>query len=78
MTESTITIKGQSTLPKSVREALKIEPGDRLRYVILDDGPVRLMRTRPVAEQAAMQLVPPIGQGASPVAPPCDAARSAA
>ncbi|MDF3604715.1 type II toxin-antitoxin system PrlF family antitoxin [Paracoccus sp. DMF-8] len=54
MTESTITIKGQTTLPKSVREALEIGPGDRLRYVILDDGQVRLMRTRPVAELAGM------------------------
>lgn len=54
MTESTITIKGQTTLPKSVRDALDIGPGDRLRYVILDDGQVRLMRTRPVAGLAGM------------------------
>ncbi|MTH78033.1 AbrB/MazE/SpoVT family DNA-binding domain-containing protein [Paracoccus aestuariivivens] len=54
MSESTITIKGQTTLPKIVRQALDLEPGDRLRYVILDDGQVRLMRTRPVAELAGL------------------------
>lgn len=52
MSESTITIKGQTTLPKTVRQALALAPGDRLRYVILDDGQVRLLRTRPVAELA--------------------------
>lgn len=54
MSESTITIKGQTTLPKAVRQALELAPGDRLRYVILDDGQVRLMRTRPVAELAGI------------------------
>lgn len=49
MSESTITVKGQTTLPKSVRQALELGPGDRLRYIILDDGQVRLMRTRAVA-----------------------------
>lgn len=48
MSESSITVKGQTTLPKSVRQALDLMPGDRLRYVILDGGQVRIMRTRPV------------------------------
>lgn len=54
MSESTVTIKGQTTLPKSVRQALDLGPGDRLRYVILDDGQVRLMRTRPVLGLAGL------------------------
>jgi antitoxin PrlF len=54
MSESTVTIKGQTTLPKAVRQALDLGPGDRLRYLILDDGQVRLMRTRPVSELAGM------------------------
>lgn len=54
MSESTITIKGQTTLPKSVRQALDLGPGDRLRYVVLDDGQVRLMRARPVAGLAGL------------------------
>lgn len=54
MSESTITIKGQTTLPKQVRLALDLGPGDRLRYIILDDGQVRLMRTRPVSQLAGL------------------------
>lgn len=54
MTESTVTTKGQTTLPKAVRQALDLTPGDRLRYVILDDGEVRLMRARPMAGLAGL------------------------
>ena len=54
MSESSITVKGQTTLPKAVRQALDLGPGDRLRYVILDGGQVRIMRTRPVAALAGM------------------------
>ena len=54
MTESSLTTKGQTTLPKAVRHALDLQPGDRLRYVILDDGQVRLMRMVPAASLAGI------------------------
>lgn len=47
MLESTLTSKGQTTLPKEVREALGLKPGDRVRYR-LGDGEVRLVRPRDV------------------------------
>jgi AbrB family looped-hinge helix DNA binding protein len=47
MIESTITTKGQTTLPKAVREALSLEAGDRVRYVVLD-GEVRIRKVRPI------------------------------
>lgn len=50
MQESTVTSKGQTTLPKDVRVALHLHPGDRVRYMILDGGEVRLVRSRHVAE----------------------------
>ena len=50
MQESTVTSKGQTTLPKDVRTALDLHPGDRVRYMILDGGEVRLVRSRPIAE----------------------------
>ena len=50
MQESTLTIKGQTTLPADVRRALGLKPGDKLRYLLLDSGEVRLMRARPVAD----------------------------
>ena len=49
MAKSAITSKGQTTLPKSVREALGVRPGDRVRYVILDGNEVRLIPMRPLA-----------------------------
>lgn len=43
MRESTVTIKGQTTLPRDVRSALGLMSGDRVRYVILD-GEVRIVK----------------------------------
>ena len=48
MVESTITSKGQTTLPKPVREALGVKPGDRVRYLIIGDG-VRIIPMRPLS-----------------------------
>ncbi len=48
MIESGITSKGQTTLPKAVREALGVKPGDRIRYAILDNK-VMIMPALPVA-----------------------------
>lgn len=39
---STITSKGQVTIPKDVREHLGISTNDRIAFVIEDDGTVRL------------------------------------
>ncbi len=47
MITSTITSKGQTTLPKQVREALGVGAGDRVRYVILDNE-VRVLPMRPI------------------------------
>ena len=49
MQESKLTTKGQTTLPKNVRAALHLQPGDTLRYLVLD-GEVRLFKARPVSE----------------------------
>ena len=40
MTASKITSKGQITVPKAVREALAVSPGDRVNFVIHEDGSV--------------------------------------
>jgi len=48
MIESKVTVKGQTTLPKPVREALGITPGDRVRYVIFDNE-VRIIPIRPLS-----------------------------
>ena len=47
MIESSITKKGQTTLPKPVREVLGLRAGDRVRYVI-SEGKVRILPVRPI------------------------------
>ena len=48
MYESSITSKGQTTIPKFVREALGVQAGDRVRYVVTDTD-VRLLPLRPIS-----------------------------
>ena len=57
MQESTVTIKGQTTLPRDVRAALGLTTGDRVRYVILD-GEVRILKARSVKELRGMLARP--------------------
>ena len=57
MRESTITAKGQTTLPKDVRAALGLRPGDRVRYIIAGDQ-VRLLKVRSVSELAGLLARP--------------------
>ena len=47
MIESKLAADGRTTLPKAVRDALELQPGDRLRYFILD-GEVRIRAVRPI------------------------------
>ena len=54
MQESAITSKGQTTLPKAVRAALGVGPGDRVRYLIGENGEVRILRARPVKRLAGL------------------------
>jgi AbrB family looped-hinge helix DNA binding protein len=42
MPRSTVTSKGQVTIPKQVRDALRIGVGDRVSFVVRDDGVVEL------------------------------------
>jgi AbrB family looped-hinge helix DNA binding protein len=37
MSESTITTKGQITIPKAVREALHLQVGDKVYFGVKDD-----------------------------------------
>jgi antitoxin PrlF len=41
--DSTLTSKGQTTIPKPVREHLALKPGDRIRFVIEADGRVTIV-----------------------------------
>lgn len=46
---ATITAKGQITIPKAVRDTLKLNTGNRIEFVFGDDGRLFLLPvTRPV------------------------------
>jgi len=48
MLESTITSRGQTTVPKAVRQALELKAGDRVRYTI-EGSAVRIRPLRPIS-----------------------------
>ncbi|SPJ25999.1 AbrB/MazE/SpoVT family DNA-binding domain-containing protein [Palleronia abyssalis] len=58
MMESGVTAKGQTTLPRKVRQLLDLHAGDRVRYVVLDHGEVRVSKLRPVSELAGCLKAP--------------------
>ena len=43
MSAATLTTKGQLTLPKEVRSALGVGPGDRVEFVRMEDGNYAVM-----------------------------------
>lgn len=47
--ESAITVKGQATIPKAIRDHLGLKPGDRVKFFLHPDGTVVLLPKRPVA-----------------------------
>ena len=46
--ESTLTVKGQMTIPKAIREHLRVKPGDRVKFFIHPNGTVFLLPKLPV------------------------------
>jgi AbrB family looped-hinge helix DNA binding protein len=47
--ESAITVKGQATIPKAIREHLGLTPGDRVKFFVHPDGSVVLLPKLPAA-----------------------------
>lgn len=46
MSTATITSKGQTTIPKDIREALDLQPKDKIQFTLLSDGTVILRAKR--------------------------------
>ncbi len=54
-TDATLTSKGQTTIPKEIREGLGIKPGDRITFTLMPDGTVSMRaKTKSVMELAGM------------------------
>jgi len=47
--ESAITSKGQATIPKAIRQHLRLMPGDRVKFFIHPDGSVVLLPKLPAS-----------------------------
>ena len=45
VSDTTLTSKGQTTIPKGIRDELGIRPGDRMTFTLLPDGTV-IMRVK--------------------------------
>ena len=43
--DAKVTAQGQTTVPASIREALGVEPGDRITFSVENDGSVSVRRT---------------------------------
>lgn len=82
--ESRITVKGQATIPKAIREHLRLKPGDRVKFFVHPDGSVVLLpklrasalrgiiksrRGRPVAIVEMTEAAAEGAAGAAPRAP---------
>jgi antitoxin PrlF len=52
--QSAITAKGQTTIPKAIRDHLGVKPGDRLKFFVHPDGTVVLLPTRPITDLRGM------------------------
>ena len=79
--ESAITVKGQATIPKAVRQHLGLKAGDRLKFFFHADGSVALLpklparalrgmvrsrRRRPVTTDEMTKAVADAASGGSP------------
>ena len=45
MTSATLTSKGQTTIPKEIRDGLGLQPGDQMTFTLLSNGTV-VMRAK--------------------------------
>lgn len=59
MAESTLTAKGQTTVPAEVREQIQATPGTRLVWTVMPDGTVTVRaKTRSILDVAGILKAP--------------------
>jgi antitoxin PrlF len=52
--ESALSVKGQATIPKAVREYLHLAPGDRIKFFLHPDGTVVILPKLPASRLKGM------------------------
>ena len=48
--ESALSLKGQTTIPKAIRDHLHLQPGDRIKFFLHPDGSVVILPKIPVSK----------------------------
>jgi antitoxin PrlF len=71
--ESTLTAKGQVTIPKPIRDHLNLSPGDRIKFFLHLDGTVVIL---PKLPSSALKGILSSRKGRPPAVPEKQAARS--
>ena len=64
--DATLTSKGQTTIPKVIRESLGMKPGDRMTFTLIPDGTV-IMRVKSKSVTALAGVLHKKGRKAVPV-----------
>jgi AbrB family looped-hinge helix DNA binding protein len=52
--ESGLSIKGQATIPKMIRDHLHLKPGDRVKFFVHPDGSVVILPKLPTSDLRGM------------------------
>ncbi len=52
--EAALSIKGQATIPKPIREHLHLKPGDRVKFFVHPDGSVMILPKVPTSALRGM------------------------
>jgi antitoxin PrlF len=61
-----VTAKGQTTIPRPIRAALDVKPGDLIAWDQDPDGVVRVRRVEPVDVEYLRAIETTLGEWASP------------
>jgi AbrB family looped-hinge helix DNA binding protein len=66
--ETTLTVKGQVTIPAEIRDRLDLRPGDRLRFLLTESGilTVEPHRRRSIFERLDELKLPALGHAPTP------------
>lgn len=77
--ESALSIKGQATIPKAIRDRLHLKPGDRIKFFLHPDGSAVILPKVPVSRLKGMvrsqrpasldEMETAIGEGAAEAVP---------
>ncbi|MGD0680767.1 MAG: AbrB/MazE/SpoVT family DNA-binding domain-containing protein [Terracidiphilus sp.] len=62
--ESALSIKGQATIPKAIREYLHLKPGDRVKFFLHPDGSAVILPKLPTSALRGI-ISSPLGRPAS-------------